>query len=272
MHTGWTQSAATSPPALAKRPYRHYLCTLAYVRIDHANGGIIRNLNDTGMALQAVGRLHVEQVVHLRFELIRPRAKFELVGQVTWADAKGQAGVRFTDVSRNVRRSLKEWILIDLLTAAVALQAARPVLAAGGTEDGLVMSSLRVQPIQLPAVESHLLGPRPRVGAESNDADRVNVPWWPTGIRKPILARFVDTLVVLSAVLLFTITVTELTDIVPSSLMLVGSTLVLAVVFGLLYTGLCRFFLRTTLGRRLAELAAADAADDLSSTACNPYS
>ena len=269
MHTGWPQSAANSRPTLAKRAYRHSICTLAYVRIDHANGGIIRNLSDTGMAIQAVGRLHAEQVVHLRFELIRPRAKFELAGQVTWADAKGQAGVRFTDVPRNSRRSLKEWILTDLLSAAAELNARRPVLTAGGADDGLVMSHLPFQPIQLEAAGFHVPHPHAVAGINSSDADRISVAWWPTSIHKATLARFIDTTVVISAVLLFSVIVAELTDILPASLVLAGTVLILGIVFALLYAWLCRFMIGGTLGRRLAQLVVTEPPDEIPSPA--PY-
>jgi hypothetical protein len=265
MHTGWPQSVANSPSPLARRPYRHSICTLAYVRIDHANGGIIRNLSDSGMAIQAVGRLHAEQVVHLRFELIRPRAKFEVVGQVTWADATGQAGVRFTDIPRNSHRLLKDWIFTDLLTAAVDLNAHGPVLVPGSTEDGLVMSGLPFPPIQLTDPGRKLACPEAIAGTEFNNADRVNVPWWPTGIRKATLARFVDTTVVVSAVLLFSIIVAELTDILPSWLILAGT----AVAFALLYSWLCHFMVGGTLGRRLAQLVASETSDEIPSPA--PY-
>ena len=270
MHTGWTHSTANAPPAFAKRPYRHSICTLAYVRIDHSNGGIIRNLSDTGMALQAVGRLHAEQVVHLRFELIRPRAKFELAGQVTWADAKGQAGVRFTDIPRNSRRLLKDWILTDLLAATDELNRRCLVLNGGSIEDGLIMSSLPLKPIQLASARTQMPHAYALAGPElSDDCDRVNVPWWPTRLRKSTLARFIDTTVVISAILLFFIIVAELTDIVPSWVVLAWSTVSSAAVFALLYAGLCRWMMRGTLGRRLAQLAATETADEMPSPA--PY-
>src|SRR5437763_4337528 len=74
--------------------YRHPITSLAYVRLDHANGGIIRNLSESGIAIQAVGRLHPEQVVHLRFELLKPKIRIDATGEVTWADAWGGAGLR----------------------------------------------------------------------------------------------------------------------------------------------------------------------------------
>lgn len=270
MHTGWTQSHANSPPTLAKRPYRHAICTLAYVRVDHANGGIIRNLSDSGMAIQAVGRLHAQQVVHLRFELIRPRAKFELVGQVSWADAKGQAGVRFTDIPRGSRRLLQEWILTDLLTATAELKGRDSRLLAGTAEDGLVMSGLPFQPIQLTNTGSDRAHRGAVAGTESNNSDQVQVPWWPARIRRKALARFVDATVVTSAVLLFSVIVAELTDIVPSWVALACSMVLLGVVFALLYGALCHFILRGSLGKRLAEIAATEGGDEIDSAACHP--
>jgi len=264
MHPASPHSAANSAPLLARRSYRHSICTLAYVRIDHANGGIIRNLSDTGIAIQAVGRLHPEQVVHLRFELIRPRAKFELVGQVTWADAKGQAGLRFTDAPASSRRLLKDWILTDLLAATQELNVRSPILESAAAGDGLLMSSLPFEPIRLSAKASE--------NRRHTDAPkRVNVPWWPTSIRKATLAYFIDAIVVTSAVLLFSILAAELTAVVPSALVLACTSLILASVFTALYACLCHFFIRDTLGWRLAQLAAADDSEDLTSPVCDPY-
>jgi len=49
------------------RGYRHGIHRLAYVNLDHANGGIIRNLSETGIALQAVAPLHLNQQIRVRF-------------------------------------------------------------------------------------------------------------------------------------------------------------------------------------------------------------
>lgn len=270
MHSASSQPAEELAPTPIKRAYRHPICTVAYVRIDHANGGIIRNLSDTGMAIQAVARLHAEQVVHLRFELMRPRAKFELVGQVTWADAQGQAGVQFTDLPRSSRRLLKDWILTDLLSATAELNGRHPSLLAGTAEDGLVMSSLPFQPIRLAKAGIPVLEPYGLMEGGSNGADRVNMPWWPTSIHKTALARFIDATVVVSAVLLFCIIVAELTDMVPSWSVLPFTGLGLMVVFALLYALLCRLMLRGSLGERLAELAAIESSDEIPSGACDP--
>jgi hypothetical protein len=243
------------------RSYRHLICSLAYVRIDHANGGIIRNLNDAGMAIQAVGRLHPEQVVHLRFEFIRPRAKFELIAQVAWANAAGQAGLRFTDVPLRTRRLLRDWMLTDLLTATMELIARGPVLKRADGEDVLVMSSLPLQPIRLSAaaVEPTTRDDFFRGGLDS--VPDISVAWWPGRIRQRTLARAVDGMMVISAVLLFSIIVVELTDVLPSWLLLASIETTLALVFALVYRYLCHFLMRRTLGTRLAQMAAGDSCE-----------
>ena len=264
MHPASPHSAASSLPIPAKRPYRHSICTLAYVRIDHANGGIIRNLSDKGMAIQAVGRLHPEQVVHLRFELIRPRAKFELVGQVTWADANGQAGLQFADAPARSRRLLKDWILTDLLAATQELNARSPILKSTNRNDGLVMSSMPFEPIRLST--------RASANRCHTDAPRgVNVPWLPARIREATLARSIDAIIVICAVLLFLGVASELTAVAPSLLVLACTSAILSIVFTSVYACLCFVFLRNTVGWRLAKLAAEEDSDHIRSPACEPY-
>src|SRR2546430_14067952 len=74
------------------RRFRHGVHRLAYVNLDHANGGIIRNLSETGIALQAVAPLRVNEQVHVRFELMSPRVRVEALGRVGLADRVGTGG------------------------------------------------------------------------------------------------------------------------------------------------------------------------------------
>ena len=68
---------------------RHTVRTLAYVKLDQGNGGIIRDLTESGMAVQAVARLRADQDVALNFELMAPKVRVEARGRVAWADASG---------------------------------------------------------------------------------------------------------------------------------------------------------------------------------------
>ena len=108
--------------SFAARPtrsyYRHQLHSLTYVTLDQANGGIVRNLNHAGVALQAVGRLRPQQRVRLRFELTSPRVRVETHGEVSWSTSSGQCGVRFVDLPARTRHEIDQWIFLNLLEAA----------------------------------------------------------------------------------------------------------------------------------------------------------
>src|SRR5437016_9410656 len=119
-HPARASRVFATDPAMRRRRrhYRHQIQTLAYLNLDQSNGGIIRDLGDSGIAVQAVARLSVDQHVFLRFDLANPRVRVEGKGRVAWADPVGQAGIEFLALSQRSRRGLKEWILIQLLASA----------------------------------------------------------------------------------------------------------------------------------------------------------
>ena len=62
------ESAIQTIPRRRRCP-RQTLRTLAYVNLNEGNGGIIRDISETGLAVQAVGALRAGQEVSLRFDL-----------------------------------------------------------------------------------------------------------------------------------------------------------------------------------------------------------
>src|SRR5881398_2116441 len=87
-----SHSAAAAVALRRKRQHhRHQVNSLAYVNIGQGNGGIIRDLAESGVAVQAVAPLQVNQQVQLRFELVSPRVHVETTGRVAWADSHGQS-------------------------------------------------------------------------------------------------------------------------------------------------------------------------------------
>src|SRR5208283_4401482 len=110
--------AVPFPARQARSHYRHELRTLTYITLDEANGGIIRNLNRDGVAVQAVAPLREQQRVRLRFELRFPRLRVETYGQVSWASPSGQCGIRFVDLPARTGHQIDEWIFSTLLDAA----------------------------------------------------------------------------------------------------------------------------------------------------------
>jgi hypothetical protein len=248
-----------SSTARDRRYYRHPVTSLAYVRLDHANGGIIRNLSESGIAIQAVGRLHPAQVVHLRFELLKPKIRIDATGEVAWADSSGGAGLHFVDLPARTQRHLRDWIFTDLLAAATEFGPNYfPIFGNTAEEeraDGLMVSATPVpaipveQPIAAASIQN-ATGPTAEMP--------LRLPWWPLDIYPRSFARFVDSLVVMSAVLLFAVVAIETIGIVPTWSLAAVMAIGLGGIFGTVYYYFFKYLSGTTLGNRLARLAADD--------------
>lgn len=246
--------------------HRHLVSPLAYVRIDHANGGIVRDLSESGMAIQAVARLHPDDVVHLRFDLLRPRVKIEATGQVAWADNFGQAGLRFLDLPAKTQRQLKEWLLNTLLTSAHELSLGdAPIFKnreEGDAPDGLILSpppvpAIHLAPPEPPPVRS-VRAQLPLIEEAESPEMPIRLSWWPADISPSALANFVDGLIIVSAVPLFAIVFVVTTGVFPSWMVGVGMVAGVAAIFGWMYHYLFLMFSGVTFGRHLARLASED--------------
>jgi len=205
------------PARQARAQYWHELRTLTYVALDKANGGIIRNLNHEGVAVQVVAPMRQRQRVRLCFELRSPRLRVETFGQVSWANASGLCSIRFIDLPESTRHQINQWIFSNLLDV-LARHAARPgsifetPIAAteedvteGPENDGLTVSAAPRTAIRLePAVPDPL--PIPPKHHEEDLADLEADPqlsWLSRPLSGRSLAWLVDGLVVVAGLLLF---------------------------------------------------------------------
>lgn len=239
-------------PVGRRHHYRHQIQSLAYVNLDQANGGIIRNLGDTGMAIQAVAPLYVNQQVFLRFDLANPRSRLEATGRVAWADPMGQAGVEFLAVSQRSRRLLKEWIFIQLLASAEhSAGDAAFLYGANGMEAAELLFSSRARP----AIRLESESSRSRWSASRDEhSHTLHLPWLPFALSAPALARLVDGLLLLSAVLLFAVICMAIMGVVPAWPVALVMGLGAAAVFAILYRFLFLFWIGGTPGDWLAGL------------------
>lgn len=237
--------------------YRHAIISLAYVRLDHGNGGIIRNISESGIAIQAVGRLHKDQLVHLRFDLLKPKIRIDITGQVAWADSTGQAGLQFVDVPPRMQRQLRDWIFSDLLAIATEFGPTRSPIFGRDPEDEF--DAPKISGILPPNIG---LPPDPQSDIELPPAAQPEMPmrfgWWPGDIYPSTLGRLIDSLVVFSAVLLFAVVAVEMIGIFPTALAATGMGVGLALILGAVYHVLFKYLLGSTLGRHLAKVAAED--------------
>jgi len=243
-----SREAVPLTPLGRRGHYRHQIQSLAYVNLDQANGGVIRNLGDTGLAIQAVAPLYVNQQVFLRFDLANPRARIEATGRVAWADPVGQAGVEFVLLSPRSRRLLKEWILIQLLGAAQNSAGDAAFFHNNGQQATELLFSSAARPaIRL---EPETAGMQ-RSGSYSSQPGTLH-PWFPFAISAPVLSRLVDGLILLSAVLLFALICIAIVGIVPAWPVALVMGLAIAIVFAALYRFLFLFWMGGTLGDWLA--------------------
>jgi hypothetical protein len=257
------------PTRQQRAHYRHEPRSLTYVTLDEANGGIIRDLNREGVAVQAVGALHAQQRVRLRFELRFPRLRVETYGQVAWASASGKCGIRFVDLSPRTSHQIDQWIFSNLLDA-MARDADHPRSILGAS----VVSIAREENVREESVEEENDGltlspqPRPAIVLEPSfarpeeplhDLQAQDPRQQPNWLSRPLSARtlawMVDTLVVIAGLLLFALIFLSIAHELPQWPLAVGGATAAAVLVVAAYRALFAIFGGKSLGRRLAHAA-----------------
>ena len=240
------------------RPYRQKIRTLSHVNLDAASGAILRDLSEFGIAIQTVTPLTPEQQVHLRFELSAPRVRIEAVGRIAWTDAWGQAGVQFVDLPERSQRSLKEWIFIQILSNAYLFSPSESVAVEGNRAEGateLLFSASPRPAIQLEPTVAPLTPP--------DLPQRVRLHWCPIPISLRALAKMLDALILLCAVLLFAVMSMVITDVLPTWLITIPLAIAVAAIFGTIYWFLFAFWFSSTPGEHLARMACLESADGM---------
>jgi hypothetical protein len=85
----------------------------AFASFDGVTGGMILDLSDEGMAMQAAGPVEARGRVQVQLDLSDPVGHLETTGYIAWADALGRAGVRFSDLPEEARQRLDEWLAVN---------------------------------------------------------------------------------------------------------------------------------------------------------------
>jgi protein TonB len=99
------------PAQERRRVPRLRLASLAYVDVDSDNGGILLNLSETGLALQAVAPFAGLTRVALRIQPPKPRKRLDLHAEITWlSESKKEAGLQFLELADDTRLEIANWI------------------------------------------------------------------------------------------------------------------------------------------------------------------
>jgi hypothetical protein len=233
------------------RPYRQKIRTLSHITLDAANGAVLRDVNEFGIAMQTAAPLSPGQQVRLRFELASPRVRIETTGRVAWTDSWGQAGVQFLDLPERSERLLKEWIFIQILSAVYLFAPCESAAVEGNRAEGATELLFSASP--RPAIQ---LEAQPVVVAQKPQArPRVRLLWCPVPISLSALTQLLDGLILLCAVLLFAVMALAITNILPTWPVAILLAIAVAAVFAVLYWFLFVFWFRKTPGEHLARLA-----------------
>jgi hypothetical protein len=264
------------PARQTRSQYRHELRTLTYVTLDAANGGIVRNLNSEGVAVQAVAPLRELQRVRLRFDLRFPRLRVDTFGEVSWSGSSGRCGIRFVEMPAQTARQINQWIFSNLLDEAAREAEGRsifgtssaPTTVGEAREDNLEeIDGLTVSAVHRPAIR---IEPRcderseTRISelykgslVDSDFATDAKLNWLSRPISGQTLAWLVDSLVMIAGMLLFALIFLSITHELPEWPLTVGAASSAAVLVAALYWALFAVFGGASLGARLADAASA---------------
>jgi periplasmic protein TonB len=95
--------------------------SLAYVELGDGNAGLILNISETGMAIQAVQMLASDHLPKMQFRLPKTETLIEASGNVIWQiRSKKEAGIHFSEISDNDRAAIRAWIAAEQVRLASA--------------------------------------------------------------------------------------------------------------------------------------------------------
>jgi TonB family protein len=101
----------TSVPVKDRRLHaRQRVSSLTYADLGENNGGIVLNVSEAGLRIQAAAPLE-EGPVSIRLQLPGTRKRLELNAEVIWVGpSRKEAGLYFMDLSEDARIQIRKWI------------------------------------------------------------------------------------------------------------------------------------------------------------------
>ncbi|HEX4785045.1 MAG TPA: PilZ domain-containing protein [Candidatus Sulfotelmatobacter sp.] len=269
----WGMEVGVALARQTRGQHRHELRTLSYASVEQANGGIVRNINHSGIGLQVVAAVVSQQQVRVRFELNHPRLRIETLGEVSWSTRSGQCGVRFVDLPPKTARQIDEWILGNMLEGACAHSERAGFLfprtasifqGAEEEDDGLMTSATPVLVIEVPKWVDPLQPVHVNGGAgaatQSVSATSIGLGWLSQALTGRGLIWTINSLVIVAAMLLFAVVFLSIAGEPPK--WPVATAIGSAIFVGALYWGFFRLFGGTSPGVRLARLAGWDVEEE----------
>jgi TonB family protein len=136
---------------------RQPIRSLAYVELDEGNGGIILNLGEGGIAVQAVTSLMDDFLPGVRFQLAETEGWIQANARITWtSESRKLAGLEFISLSDESRGRIREWLSRESLpsapedVAAPATAAAEPAVEVPDAQETAESTAAPAEPISVP--------------------------------------------------------------------------------------------------------------------------
>ena len=105
------KSGNARPEKDRRRHARQRIHSLSYVKMGDSNGGIVLNISEGGISVQAVAMLDPSEPVTLLLEIPRVRQRAEVNGEIAWLSAsKKEAGIRFVDLPESTLKQIQKWM------------------------------------------------------------------------------------------------------------------------------------------------------------------
>jgi TonB family protein len=108
-----SDSSPVSIPASDRRAHpRQRIRSLSYVQLGDGNGGIVLNISEGGIAVQAAEGLDdSEGPLAMRIEVPRSRKRLELTGEIAWiGESRKEAGLRFVNLPEEALTRIRAWM------------------------------------------------------------------------------------------------------------------------------------------------------------------
>ncbi len=91
--------------------HRLQVRSLVYVELGRSNGGLILNISEGGIAVQAAQVIAEDLFPEMRFRLPKSETWIKPTGKVVWqGKSRKEAGIQFLNLSENDRRLIHDWI------------------------------------------------------------------------------------------------------------------------------------------------------------------
>ena len=99
---------------------RQRIETLTYVGLGPANGGVVFDLSEGGMAFQGIQRLQMDELLCINFKLPGISVSMESITEVAWLNKSGKGGgLRFIYVPDDTLSYIKEWFSLRTMSGGL---------------------------------------------------------------------------------------------------------------------------------------------------------